>query len=130
MLPACVADIAMHYQVEPALIDAVAQIESGKRNVGKIGPNSNGTYDLGVMQVNTWWLTRKGPYSLASMGITERELLVNDCTNIAVGTWVLKQNLLAYGNNVRAALSAYNSGKPDTNVGLAYAEKVISYLGK
>lgn len=129
MLAACAVDIAAHYEVPYELVQAVAQVESNQKNPGRVGPNSDGTYDLGVMQVNTWWLERTGPYSISAIGITEQELLTNDCTNIAVGVWVLKQDLNRYGN-VRAALSAYNTGKPNSNVGLAYAEKVITWSEK
>jgi|SRR5690625_3948332 len=129
MLPVCAVDIAEHYEVPYELVQAVAQVESGQKNPGRVGPNKNGTYDLGIMQINTWWLKRTGRYSLTAIGITEEELLTNDCTNIAVGVWVLKQNLNQYGN-VKAALSAYNTGKPDSSIGLAYAKKVIAWSDK
>lgn len=125
MLPVCVAHIAVTYDVSASLIEAVAMIESRGVNPGKVGPNKNGTYDLGIMQINTYWLNRNNLAAVLRYGIDEQQLLNNDCTNVAVGAWILKQNLLANDDNVRAALSAYNTGKPDSKTGLAYADRVL-----
>ena len=129
-LPDCAVDIAQYYEVPIELVAAVRHAESGMlgQNAGKVGPNSNGTYDLGAMQINSWWIYGAKPeYRLTNWGITEVDLLTNECTNIAVGTWILHQNLNRYGDT-RAALSAYNTGRPDHTIGLRYADRVMSYL--
>lgn len=129
-LPDCAVDIAEFYDVPIELVAAVKYAESGSRGqkVGRIGPNRNGTYDLGAMQINTWWLTKASPeYRLSNWGIDEAELLQNECTNIAVGTWILSQNLNRYGNT-RAALAAYNTGSPSSNVGLRYADRIMNRM--
>ena len=125
-LPDCVPEIAAYYQVPTEIIAAVQQVESGAKgqDAGKVGPNKNGTYDLGAMQVNTWWLPK-----LNQWGIDEQELLENECTNIAVGTWILHQNLNQYGD-LTAALSAYNTGRPDSEIGLEYANRVLRLMEK
>ena len=55
-LPDCAVEIAAYYEVPIQVVAAVRQQESGSRGqaVGRIGPNKNGTYDLGAMQINTW----------------------------------------------------------------------------
>lgn len=123
-LPDCVPEIAAYYDVPPAIIAAVQKVESSTRgqDVGKVGPNRNGTYDLGAMQINTWWLDKVNQW-----GIDEQELLENECTNFAVGTWILHQNLVQYGD-LKAALSAYNTGRPDSESGLQYANRVFRLL--
>jgi len=131
-MPDCAYEIADFYQVPIELVASVRDAESGKRGqrVGRVGPNSNGTYDLGAMQINTWWLTNaKSDYRLGNWGIDEVELLNNECTNIAVGTWILSQNLNRY-SDTRAALSAYNTGSPSSSIGLRYADRVISKMEK
>lgn len=123
-LPDCGLEIADYYQVPAEVIAAVQQVESGPRGqeVGRVGPNADGTYDLGAMQINTWWLQSSD--GLARFGIDERELMTNECTNYAVGTWILHRNLHRYGD-WEAALSAYNTGNPDSPEGRAYAERVL-----
>lgn len=126
LLPDCAPEIAAYYSVPVELVAAVRQVESGAKGqgVGKVGPNKNGTYDLGAMQINTWWLER-----IQEWGIDERELLENECTNIAVGTWILHQNLHQYGE-LKASLSAYNTGRPNSTVGREYAKRVLRLMEK
>lgn len=129
-LPDCAPEIADFYQVPIEIIASVRHAESGinGQDVGRVGPNENGTYDLGAMQINTWWLTEADPdYRVTNWGIDEAELLENECTNIAVGAWVLAQNLSRYGNT-RAALSAYNTGSPTSPIGQRYADRIMSIM--
>lgn len=127
LLPDCVPEIAAYYEVPVELVAAVQRLESGAagQDVGRVGPNRNGTYDLGAMQINTWWLDR-----LEQWGIDEQQLIENECTNFAVGTWVLHQNIHQYGGDLTAALSAYNTGQPDSPVGLDYARRVLNLMEK
>lgn len=130
-LPDCAVEIAAYYEVPIQVVAAVRQQESGSRGqaVGRIGPNSNGTYDLGAMQINTWWLDPETNRNhLQQWGITEQELLENECTNIAVGTWILYENITRYGD-WEAALAAYNAGSPESPVGQQYANQVLATLG-
>lgn len=127
LLPDCVPEIAAYYEVPVELVAAVQRLESGVAGqaVGRVGPNRNGTYDLGAMQINTWWLDR-----LEHWGIDEQQLIENECTNFAVGTWVLHQNIHQYRGDLTAALSAYNTGRPDSPVGLDYARRVLKLMEK
>lgn len=130
-LPDCAIEIADYYQVPIEIVAAVRQQESGSRGqaVGRVGPHSNGTYDLGAMQINTWWLDQQTNRNyLQQWGITEQELLENECTNIAVGTWILYENITRFGD-WEAALAAYNAGNPTLPVGQRYASQVLSILG-
>ena len=130
-LPDCAFEIADYYQVPIEIVAAVRQQESGSRgqSVGRVGPNSNGSYDLGAMHINTWWLDQQTNRNyLQQWGITEHELLENECTNIAVGTWILYENITRFGE-WEAALAAYNAGNPTLPVGQRYASQVLSILG-
>lgn len=67
-------------------------VEGGR--VGQqVGPNVNGTYDLGPMQVNTRWV----PVLLAPGALRTRQrngLLRDDgCVNVRVAAWILKQKI-------------------------------------
>src|SRR5690606_11932510 len=69
-LPAqdCWEDAASRYQVSSALLYAIARTESGL-NPKAIGRNTNGSRDIGLMQINSAWLP-----TLASHGIGARDL--------------------------------------------------------
>lgn len=119
-IPECATQIAEQYKIPLDVLKAIRRVESsGNPNVGRVCGNRNGTCDLGVMQINTSWLPR-----LHKNGISATLLVSNQCMNIAVGAWVLASNIYQYGD-MRAALSAYNTGKPASTVGLRYAEKVL-----
>lgn len=55
MLAACILMAAQNYSVPPSVLLGIYQVEGGA--VGQaVGPNDNGSYDLGPMQINTIWL--------------------------------------------------------------------------
>lgn len=84
--PDCLLTAAEHYQVPVALMHAILKTEGGRP--GLAVRNSNGSFDLGPMQINTIWLT-----SLQPLGITLPQLRDDYCVNVAVGAWILARAL-------------------------------------
>ena len=78
----CINQAAIYYHVPAALILSVIKQESGRN--GEASVNKNGTYDLGVMQINSSWLP-----TLARYGITREQVQYDPCVNVQVGTWLL-----------------------------------------
>lgn len=115
---ACWEDAASRYQVSSALLYAIARTESGL-NPRAIGRNTNGSRDIGLMQINSAWLP-----TLASHGIGERDLY-EPCTNIHVGAWILAGNVSRLGYTWEA-VGAYNAASPALRRN--YVEKVRRYL--
>lgn len=115
---ACWEYAASHYQVSSALLYAIARTESGL-NPQAIGRNTNGSRDIGLMQINSAWLP-----TLASHGIGERDLY-EPCTNIQVGAWILAGNVSRLGYTWEA-VGAYNAASPALRRN--YVEKVRRYL--
>lgn len=101
---ACWEEVGARYGVNPYLLAAIAKQES-KFNANAVRKNSNGTRDVGVMQINSLWLP-----TLAKYGITEQHLF-EPCVNIAVGAWILRQRQLQFGNTWEA-VGAYHSKTP------------------
>ena len=115
---ACWEDAANRYRVSSALLYAIARTESGL-NPQAIGRNTNGSRDIGLMQINSAWLP-----TLASHGIGERDLY-EPCTNIHVGAWILAGNVSRLGYTWEA-VGAYNAASPSLRRN--YVEKVRRHL--
>jgi soluble lytic murein transglycosylase-like protein len=123
---ACLMIAAQSYEVPPAVLYGIQKVEGGK--VGQqVGPNKNGTYDLGPMQINTLWV----PVLSKHWGISEAEtfhLIKNDpCTNVNVAAWILRNNLEETGSLARS-IAFYHSRTP--HIGQRYKKKVINAMRK
>jgi len=96
----CFKEASEQYNINYYLLLAIAKTESNF-TVRAINYNRNGTYDLGIMQINSSWL----PILKIS-----KDILLNDpCYNINVGAWVLSQCISKFGNNWRS-IDCYNKG--------------------
>lgn len=115
---ACFDEAAARYRVPASLLMAISRVESSG-NPQAINRNPDGSYDIGHMQINSWWLPRLKRY-----GIDERSLF-DACTNTYVGAWILAQNIHRLGYNWEA-IGAYNASSPDKR--LRYARKVAHAL--
>lgn len=117
-LEKCFNLASVKYKIPAKLLKAIAKTET-KFDPLAIHMNKNQTYDLGLMQINSSWLTK-----LNKVGITQTDLL-NGCKNIQVGAWILASNIKQYGFSVKA-IGAYNS--PTEINQEQYARKVLSNL--
>ena len=114
----CWAQAAQRHQVNPHLLVAIAEVESGLRPHA-IGRNTNGSFDIGLMQINTLWLPE-----LRRHGIEPRDLL-DPCVSVHVGAWVLAQKMRLHGNTW-TAVGAYNAGSAELRE--RYARRVLRAL--
>ena len=82
---ACWEQAASRYGLSPQLLVAVARVESGLNPaaVNRSHLARTGSYDIGLMQINSRHLPL-----LARYGIKETQLQ-EPCTNIHVGAWLL-----------------------------------------
>ena len=110
----CLDDAAQLHHVNVALVRAIAQQESGMR-ADAINVNTDGTEDIGLMQINSSWLPKLRRY-----GIT-RAALFDACVNGYVGTWILASNIRQFGPTWKA-VGAYNA--VSTNKQLVYANSI------
>lgn len=115
---------SQRYRVPVALLKAVAEVESSNR-ARVVARNTNGSLDIGFMQINDWWLPQ-----LKQHGI-QYEHLMDACVNLNVGAWILRQGIDRYGYNWQG-IGAYGAGTDPNkdNVRLIYANKVFRALAK
>lgn len=111
----CLVQSAAHWGIDPHLLKAIAKVESSFNPKAINRSNRNGSYDIGLMQINSWWLP-----TLHRHGITEA-MLFDPCVSAHVGGWVLAQNFVRLGHTW-TAVGAYNATSP--HLRQAYAIKV------
>jgi len=116
---ACWEEVGRKYGINPYLLVAIARTESGLGPRAVHRGNANGSYDIGLMQVNSAWLPR-----LRTLGIDEAQLY-QPCVNLEVGAWILAQNIARLGNSWEA-VGAYNAASAERR--LRYALSVYRNL--
>ena len=85
----CFDEAGRTYGISPLLLRGIARVESNM-NPKAVNRNSNGSIDLGLMQVNSFWLK--------TLGTTAQELTSDPCYNVMAGAWILKGCLDRHGN--------------------------------
>ncbi|OZA30494.1 MAG: hypothetical protein B7X93_03105 [Hydrogenophilales bacterium 17-61-9] len=114
----CWADASARYDVPVDLLYAIARVETGNRSRLVSPRNKNGTYDIGLMQINSMHLPR-----LAKHRISEQDLLDKPCLNLHVGASILAEAIARHGYNW-VAIGAYNAGSTEKRK--TYARKVFA----
>jgi len=117
----CWVDASERYNVPIDLLYAVARVETGNRSQIVSKSNKDGSYDIGLMQINSSHLKRLSKY-----GISEKDLLNNACLNLHVGAWLLSDSIKRHGYNWKG-VGAYNAASNDKRK--VYTKKVISMYG-
>lgn len=109
----CINHAAKVFHVPATIIISVIKIEGGWK--GAAIKNKNGSYDLGVMQINSSWLPR-----LKKFGMTRNDVQFDPCVNVYIGTWILSKGL-ATGEGWQG-VGNYHSATPIHN--FRYRQKV------
>lgn len=109
----CFEEAGKMYGIDPVLLQAIAWVES-RYNPAALNHNI-GSYDYGLMQINSYWFRFLGPDGWKALS--------DPCYNTMVGAWILKQCVTKY-RRLAESLSCYNTGKK-TSSGLAYARRVM-----
>ena len=112
----CFEEAGKEYGVDPTLLWTVAKIESNF-NPWAINYNSNGTYDFGLMQINSSWYN--------SLGKDLWQKLADPCTNVRVGAWIMSDCFKRYGNMWKA-VGCYNASSENKRA--KYAWKIYKQL--
>ena len=116
-LNACFNYAGRAFNVSPLLLESIAKVESDF-NQGAINRNSDGSVDVEIMQINSFWIRK--------IGWKHWKRAVKDaCYNIYVGAWILRQCIDRYGYSWQA-VSCYNTGN---GYSFLYARRVyLAYM--
>jgi len=124
-LAACVFAASQTYAVPPAVILGVLHVEGGR--VGQAVKNTNGTFDLGPMQINTIWMPELAREWNVPRDTALRWVRDDACVNVGVGTWILRKKMNETGSLMKG-ISYYHSATP--HLGKAYRARVIGAMSK
>lgn len=114
--PYCFQEAGQLYGINPMVLRSIAKVESNTKP-DTVNKNSNGTYDVGLMQINTIWKNTLGKERWSHLG--------DACYNTKTGAWILASCINKYGYNWKA-IGCYNSQTPEKSE--IYAKKVFNQL--
>jgi len=112
----CFEEAGLQYGINPQILRAIAKVESNFSPTA-INYNTNGTYDFGVMQINSIWAPTIGKERWNSLG--------DPCNNVKTGAWILSMCMNKYGYTWKA-IGCYNSQTPDKRD--RYSKRVFDQL--
>ncbi len=124
VIAACLMLASQTYSVPPAVLVGIYQVEGGKPGQA-VGPNKNGTYDLGPMQINTLWVPELSEKWGVSNNTALQWIKDDPCTNMGVAAWILRNHMNETGN-LSQAIAHYHSRTP--KYGMKYKGKVIEAM--
>ena len=101
--PFCFDEAGAEYGISPLILRAIAKVESNF-NPGAINWNRNGSYDFGLMQINSSWAH--------VLGLERWNTLGDACYNTRTGAWILANCMSKYGYSWEA-IGCYNSQTPN-----------------
>ncbi len=110
---ACMALVARVYALPPRVLPSIQAVEGGRP--GLVHLNTDGSADLGLMQVNTLWV----PVVARALGLAPdavRTRLTDDgCFSIRIAGAILWEYRRARAGDLMLAIGDYHSHTPPLN---------------
>jgi soluble lytic murein transglycosylase-like protein len=118
---ACMVAAATAYHLPVHALPAIQAAEGGY--IGAVRADTDGSHDLGLMQVNTRWVPALArSMSLPPQTVTVR-LILSPCFNIVCAALILRGYIAETHGNVWQAIGDYHSHTPGLNT--AYRFRVL-----
>jgi len=106
----CLEAAAELHHVPAGLLFLLIHVEDGR--LGEVSQNTNGTVDIGPMQVNDIWVAKIAGHWGASPDAAYRALRDNFCANVEGGAWVLRRALDEAHGDLWEGVALYHSHRP------------------
>jgi hypothetical protein len=125
---ACMLATANYYHLPPRVLPSIQAVEGGYP--GAVHVNTDGSTDLGVMQINTRWVAPLADYVTRVAGTpttvqqTRARLLLDPCFNIAAAGLIVRYEWTQSGHDWPAAVGNYHSHTADLH--RAYLARVMA----
>lgn len=119
---ACMTLVAAFYDLPPRILPAIHAVEGGRP--GLISTNTNGTEDLGVMQINTVWVAPLARQTGLPEAQVRHRLTHEPCFNIATAGAILRTHLNSGDGDLMRAIGNYHSRTPDLHE--SYRQRVLA----
>jgi hypothetical protein len=110
MIEGCLRAAAELHHVPAGVLALLMRVEAGR--LGEVSQNTNGTVDIGPMQVNDTWVPKIAGHWSASHAAAYRALRDNFCANVEGGAWILRQALDEAHGDLWKGVALYHSHDP------------------
>jgi hypothetical protein len=107
----CITTAAKVYRLPPAVLVILLNVEGG--SLGRVSPNTNGTVDIGPIQVNEIWLPDVAAHWHATVADAYKALRDNFCANVEAGAWILRRGLDEARGDFWEGVGYYHSHTPE-----------------
>lgn len=121
----CFSEETSRQGISPLLAISVMAHENGR--VGAISRNTDGSYDMGPMQINSIHLPELAKITGLRPDQVRAQIINDPCANLSVGVWLLRRAINREGA-VWKGVAAYHSRTPSK--GAAYAWKINAAMNK
>jgi hypothetical protein len=119
---ACIAFVSSFYHLPPHVLPSIQTVEGGR--TGLIASNTDGSADLGVMQINTRWIAPLSQHIRTTEAVVRSRLINDACFNIATAGAIMRIYLQEEHGDLLRAVGDYHSHTPARNEW--YQGKVLS----
>jgi hypothetical protein len=106
-LLACMATVAAFYQLPPRVLPSIQAVERG--TIGAVHRNTDGSQDLGIMQVNTRWIEPLARVAGMTPESVRVRLIYDGCFNIAAAGAIMRTYLNDTSGDLMLAIGYYHS---------------------
>ncbi len=110
---ACMALTAQFYALPPRVLPSIQAVEGGRP--GLVHANSDGSADLGLMQINTRWIANIAEVVRADPGQVRQRLIGDPCFSIAAAGAIMRAYLSETRGDLMRAIGDYHSHTPPLN---------------
>ncbi len=109
-LLACMVATASYYHLPPRVLPSIQRVEGGI--IGNVSRNTDGSADLGVMQINTRWVQPLAALTRLAPATVRARLIDDGCFNVAAAGAILRTYLDEAHGDLMVAVGDYHSHTP------------------